>query len=82
MREEVAQFVVANRDPDMPAITELEAMRCVPRDGVKWGKVTINGERITASWVYSSEKYQRRANYVRVRGSDHQNHFIIADKCI
>lgn len=65
MREEVAQFVVANRDPELPEITVLEAMRCVPRDGVKWGKMAINGERITASWAYHSEKYQRRANYVR-----------------
>ena len=65
MREEVAQFVVANRDPELPEITELEAMRCVPRDGVKWGKMTVNGERITASWAYSSERYHRRANYVR-----------------
>ena len=65
MREEIAQFVVANRDPKLPDITELKAMRCVPRDGIKWGKMTVNGERITASWVYSSEKSQRRANYVR-----------------
>ena len=82
MREEVAQFVVANRDPEWPVITVLEAMRCVPRDGVKWGKMTVNGERITASWAYRSEKYQRQANYVRVRGSDHQKHFIVADNCI
>lgn len=67
MREEVAQFVVANRDPELPAITKIEAMRCVPRDGVKWGKMMVNGECITASWAYHSEKYQRRANYVRVR---------------
>ena len=59
MREEVAQFVVANHDPELPKITVLEAMRCVPRDGVKWGKMTVNGERITASWAYRSEKYQR-----------------------
>ena len=59
MREEVAQFVVANRDPVLPYISVLEAMRCVPRDGVKWGKMTVNGERITASWAYSKEKYQR-----------------------
>lgn len=65
MREEVAQFVVANRDPDCPEITVQEAMRCVPRDGVKWGKMTVNGERIIASWAYRREKYQRRANYVR-----------------
>lgn len=65
MREEVAQFVVANRDPESPIITEIEAMRCVPRDGVKWGKLTVNGERITASWAYRGERYQRRANYVR-----------------
>ena len=65
MREEIAQFVVANRDPELPDITEIEAMRCVPRDGVKWGKMTVNGERITASWVYRREKYQRRANYVK-----------------
>ena len=44
MREEIAQFVVANRDPELPDITEIEAMRCVPRDGVKWGKMTVNGE--------------------------------------
>ena len=65
MREEVAQFVVANREPELPAITVQQAMRCVPRDGVKWGKMTVNGERITASWAYRREKYQRRANYVR-----------------
>ena len=35
MREEVAQFVVANHDPELPDITELKAMLCVPRDGVK-----------------------------------------------
>ena len=64
MREEVAQFVIANRSPELPDITVLDAMRCVPRDGVKWGKMTVNRERITASWAYSSEKYQRRANYV------------------
>ena len=40
-------------------------MRCVPRDGTKWGKMTVNGERITASWVYRSDKYQRWANYIR-----------------
>jgi len=65
MREEVAQFVVANREPVLPDITVHEAMRCVPRDGIKWGKMTINGEQITAFWAYCSEKYQRRANYVR-----------------
>jgi len=59
MREEVAQFVVANCDPLLPAITELEAMHCVPRDGVKWGKMTVNRERITASWAYRNENYQR-----------------------
>ena len=82
MREEVAQFVIANRDPEWPVITVLEAMCCVPRDGVKWGKMTVNGEQITASWAYHSEKYQRQANYVRVCGSDHQKHFIVADNCI
>ena len=51
MREEVAQFVVANHYPELPDITELKAMRRVPRDGVKWGKMTVNGERITASWA-------------------------------
>jgi len=65
MREEVAQFVVANRDPVLPYISVLKAMCCVPRDGVKWGKMTVNGERITASWAYSREKDQRQANYVR-----------------
>jgi len=82
MREEIAQFVVANRDCDLPAITVPEAMRCVPRDGVKWGKLTINGERITASWAYHSERYQRRANYIRVRFSYHQNHAIVTDTCM
>jgi len=67
MREEVAQLVVASRDPALPAITEEEAMRCVPRDGVMWGKMTVVGERITASWAYREERYYRRANYVRVR---------------
>jgi len=65
MREEVAQFVVANCNPLLPAITELKAMCCVPRDGVKWGKMTINGEQITASWAYRNKNYQRQANYVR-----------------
>lgn len=82
MREEVAQFVVANRDPELSAITVVEAMRCVPRDGVMWGKMTVNGERITASWAYRKEKYQRRANYVRVRGYCHQKHFSVTDTCI
>ena len=65
MREEVVQFIVANRKPKLPEITVQEAMHCVPRDGVKWGKMTINGEQITASWAYCREKYQRQANYVR-----------------
>lgn len=82
MREEVAQFVVANCDPESPAIMVLEAMRCVPRDGVKWGRMTVNGERITASWAYRHEKYQRQANYVRVCGSYHQWHFIVTNICI
>jgi hypothetical protein len=68
MREEIAQFVIANHDPKLPEISEAEAMHCIPRDGVKWGKMTVNGEQITASWAYRSEKYQRRANYVRVCG--------------
>ena len=82
MREEVAQFVVANRDPKLPAITVPKAMCCVPRDGVKWGKMTVNGEQITASWAYRREKYQRRANYVRVHGSYHRKQFIVSDTCI
>ena len=82
MREEIAQFVIANCDHDLPEITVLEAMRCVPRDGVKWGKLTINGERITASWAYHSERYQRRANYIRVRFSYHQIHAIVANTCM
>jgi len=66
MREEVVQFVVANCDPEtLPDLTVHEAMHCVPRDGVKWGKMTVNGEWIAASWVYHSERYQRQANYVR-----------------
>ena len=52
----------ADDDYELPEITVLEAMRCVPRDGVKWGKMTVNGERITASWAYHSEKFQRQAN--------------------
>ena len=72
MREEIAQFVVANHNPVSPAITELKAMWCVPRDDVKWGKMAVNGEQITASWAYHSQKYQRWANYVRVHGSYHQ----------
>ena len=82
MREEVVQFVVANCNPELPAITVLEAMHCVPRDGVKWGKMTVNGEWITASWAYCREKYQRQANYVRVCGYYHQKHFIVTDTCI
>ncbi len=65
MREEITQFVVANHDPDLPDITELEAMHCVPRDGIKWGKMTVNREQIMASWAYRSKRYQRQANYVR-----------------
>ena len=82
MREEIAQFVVANHDPSLPVISEAQAMRCVPRDGVKWGKMTVNGERITASWVYRSEKYQRRANYIRVGVSYDQKHVIVANTCV
>ena len=52
----------ADDDYKLPEITVLEAMHCVPRDGVKWGKMTVNGERITASWAYHSEKFQRQAN--------------------
>jgi len=71
--------VVANRDPELPEITVLEAMRCVLRDSVKWGKMTVNREWIAASWAYHSEKYQRWANYVRVCSSYHQKHFIVAN---
>jgi len=74
--------VVANHDPSLPVISEAEVMRCVPRDGVKWGKMTVNGEWITASWVYRSEKYQRCANYIRVGVSYDQKHVIIANTCV
>ena len=49
--------MVANCDPELPDITELEAMCCVPRDSDR--------EWVTVSWAYCSEKYQRQANYVR-----------------
>ena len=65
MQEEVAQFVVVNCDAVLPNISVAMAMCCVPRDGVKWGKMTVNGERITASWAYQRDTNQRCANYVR-----------------
>jgi hypothetical protein len=66
MREEIAQLVVASHHPNLPEIIEAEAMCCVPRDGIKWGKMTVNNEWITASWAYHSENFQCQANYVRV----------------
>ena len=65
MQEEVAQFVVANWDAALPNISVAMAMHCIPRDGVKWGKMMVNRERIMASWVYQRDTNQRQANYVR-----------------
>ena len=56
--------MVANFNTVLPNISVAMAMRCVPRDGIKWGKMTVNGERITASWAYQRDTNQRHANYV------------------
>jgi len=46
------------------------------------GKLTINGEHITASWAYCSERYQRWANYIRVHFFYYQIHATVADTCM